>query len=806
MFSFDTPFSPRGLYFSLTSYQSFGADYVAIDQQKAGAPRLYVHLKWTKVAKELPPPSEADGPKKLAIGVDDGFKVDEEKFDIVKEHALVLLGGPPVAPVPLPCDELPTLVADAANAAINHSSVLAEDKAAAVAWEAEVKESKYAADLVQLPPTKPISANPADWVCEESGLKENLWLNLSDGHIGSGRRHYDGSGGANGALNHYEQTRVTHPPNGFPLVVKLGTITSQGADVYSYAPDEDTEVTDPKLAEHLAHWGINMMAMQKTELSVTELNIQANEKLELDKITEAGKELVPLTGPGFIGLRNLGNSCYMNSVLQILAATPEFGARFLEPASNIFRTAPEDPSQDVLTQMSKLATGLLTPAYATPQDGEGGECFISPRMFKMALAKGHQEFSSAKQQDALEYMQHLLDKLARAEHAASGRLGEGAPYSSLFTFALEEKYFVDGMSAYKTAGGQVTLSLDIPLEMAQNKADVDAYMARREKRQKTDAVDASSAEEEPVVPKVSLEACLAKFAAAEPVDSFRGRAGAIKTVKLRSFPKYLAIHMRRYYIDGWTPKKLSVQVQVPDEIDLSALRGSGPSEGEALLPDDDPTPAAATATAAAPAPLEPDEAVVAQLVSMGFSENGSKRAAVAVQNSNAEAAMEWVFAHMEDADFNDPLPPPGAAGGAGANGAAEPDAGAVETLASMGFSPEHAKGALIVTKGDLERAGDWLFSHMDNLDAAVAEALGSASAGGGGDASTAAADVPLNDGGGQYELLGFISHMGSNTACGHYVCHIKKENKWALFNDRKVAVSEDTPRELGYIYILKRKD
>ncbi len=43
-----------------------------------------------------------------------------------------------------------------------------------------------------------------------------------------------------------------------PLVVKLGTITPTGADVYSYASDEDDMVTDPWLAQHLLHWGINM--------------------------------------------------------------------------------------------------------------------------------------------------------------------------------------------------------------------------------------------------------------------------------------------------------------------------------------------------------------------------------------------------------------------------------------------------------------------------------------------------------------------------------------------------------------------
>ncbi len=58
----------------------------------------------------------------------------------------------------------------------------------------------------------------------------------------------------------------------------------------------------------------------------------------------------------------------------------------------------------------------------------------------------------------------------------------------------------------------------------------------------------------------------------------------------------------------------------------------------------------------------------------------------------------------------------------------------------------------------------------------------------------------------EYQLHAFISHMGSSAHSGHYVCHILKEGRWVLFNDRKVALSEDPPKDMGYIYIYKRVD
>jgi ubiquitin carboxyl-terminal hydrolase 5/13 len=47
--------------------------------------------------------------------------------------------------------------------------------------------------------------------------------------------------------------------------------------------------------------------------------------------------------------------------------------------------------------------------------------------------------------------------------------------------------------------------------------------------------------------------------------------------------------------------------------------------------------------------------------------------------------------------------------------------------------------------------------------------------------------------------------MGGNTACGHYVAHVKTDGEWLLFNDRKVAKSANVPLELGYLYFYRRK-
>lgn len=140
----------------------------------------------------------------------------------------------------------------------------------------------------------------------------NLWLNLTDGTILCGRKFFDGSGGNNCALDHFKAGN-----GGGPLAVKLGTITRDGrGDVFSY--DEDDMVLDPHLEKHMLHFGIKIASCEKTDKSMVEIEIDMNARIgEWAILTESGSRLEPVWGRGRTGLHNLGNTCYMNSMLQV---------------------------------------------------------------------------------------------------------------------------------------------------------------------------------------------------------------------------------------------------------------------------------------------------------------------------------------------------------------------------------------------------------------------------------------------------------------------------------------------------------
>ena len=565
-------------------------------------------------------------------------------------------------------------------------------------------------------------------------LKENLWLCLECGNLGCGRAQFGGVGGNSHGLAHTQST--SHA-----VAVKLGSITPEGtADIYCYACNDERVDTD--LAKHLAHWGINIAEREKTEKSLMEMNIEQNLKWDFPMTTAEGKEMEPLFGEAFTGLKNIGNSCYLASVLQCLFSLPIFQNRYYRPTEP--PPIAQTPAEDLETQLRKLADGLLSGRYSHPEtDVIASEHSseiptqkgLAPAMLKHLIGRGHEEFSTMRQQDAFELLLHLLKLITRSVHTASLQ----DPVQS-FRFVMEQR--LQCLSCKKVryrTDEQDNISIPVPV---------------RRKPQAKDAKDGEAKEEfEPV----TLKECLDIFTDVEQVEltcpSCGSKDGFTKRFLFKTFPTTLAVNARRFELVNWVPTKLDVPVVVGDQLfDLDSYLSSGLQSNEELLPEDVAT--------AAPA-FTPIEAAVGELEAMGFSRNRCEKALHATGNTDADTAMNWLFAHMEDPDIDAPLqldPPAGAGGSAGVNQES------IESLGIMGISAPHARKALKETGGDINRALDWAFSHPDDQGDFGDEApAGEAAPASGFDEKVMAGNAELPA---KFRLQSIVCHKGASIHAG----------------------------------------
>jgi ubiquitin carboxyl-terminal hydrolase 5/13 len=630
-------------------------DHVDRYQQRTGNS---VFLQLRRIRKRVKrDDQDQDVPKKkitkLAIGVDGGFNPDSpaDEFEVQEMNAIVIVPG--FVTIQLDDPDLPVIVSESVAGILSASSAARVDELQALSgtWDGEKRiVSKHAHNLLQLPTQKRIP--PKGWQCEKCDKRDNLWLNLTDGTILCGRRYADGSGGNNHALEHYDVVR-------YPLAVKLGTITPDGADVYSY--DEDDMVEDPLIQKHLSHFGINIQQMQKTEKSMLELEIDMNQRIgEWNILTESNSVLKPLFGPGYTGIANLGNSCYLNSVIQILFSIPDFQRQFF-PDETTFENAPADPSGDFNIQMAKLAHGLLSgkyskePAPSEPQEQDG----IRPVMFKSLIGKGHPEFSTKKQQDAPEFYLHLMNMIDRNFRIQNTR---DNPTKAL-AFEVEDRIECQGSRKVKyTTKTEYLLPLPVPLDRLINQKEVAEFQKRKEESDRSGRqIDAGDV----VRPKIPLESCLESLICPEEISDFystaiQGKTTARKTSKLKTFPDFLLMQVKKFAMsDDWQAKKLDVAILVPDVIDLAKLRSTGLQQNEEVLPErshaDEGSSSGSSRSSSIVTFDANSLAKINSLMDMGFGMDACKRAVHSCTGSQLEDALNWLFEHQGDADLNDPF-------------------------------------------------------------------------------------------------------------------------------------------------------
>ncbi|WWC91273.1 uncharacterized protein L201_006216 [Kwoniella dendrophila CBS 6074] len=653
------------------------------------------------------------------------------------------------------------------------------------AWEEEILPCEHTLTLQQEPV---INIGHVPSQCTSCDLTSNLWLCLTCGLANCGRQQFGGVGGNGHALQHFNET-------GHMLGVKMGTITPEGtADIYCYACD-DAKV-DPDLPRHLQAFGIEVLGQTKTEKSMTELQLEHNLKFDFSMTGDDGKELEPVFGQGLTGLKNLGNSCYMASVLQTLFSLPSYRARYTSDAALAhFQTCPKLPAECLECQMLKLADGLISGRYSiqakapppstTDFDGDTEppkfQEGIKPSQFKALIGKGHEEFATMRQQDSEEFLQHLLTRL-RSESKSQNRNEIDEP-TSITKFGMEQRLQCTGC---KKVGLQVE-----PVDLAS--LPVEAIEKGQDEEGKKLWQD------------VQLEKCLEALCGDETIEGYEcdtcgGKTTAIKSTRFKTFPELLVLHMKKFQLVNWVPTKLEIPVKVPDTLNLDTLLSRGLQPGEEEM-----TVKTTTSTSSLP---EFNATAMSQLEAMGFPTVRCQKALLATGNSDAEIAMSWLFEHMEDPDIDSPIQPQAISNAAGP----EPSADQIAMISDMGFTTNQARKALRESDGNPERAIEWLFSNPGDQGEEASSSIAT---------STAPTESNKDDVGGssalpaKYKLKAFISHKGPSVHSGHYVTTIRnpqseesKQDEWVLFNDEKVVRAPlnggEEMREKAYLYVYER--
>lgn len=488
-------------------------------------------------------------------------------------------------------------------------------KTEVAAWEQEIKECPHTKNLVQ----NLGAYNPKTPKCNSCDLTENLWLCLTTGHVGCGRRNYDGSGGNGHAKEYFEA-------NGHPVCVKSGTISPEGnASVFCYACDEDVKV--PDLPEKLAALGIDIQSSVKTEKTMVEINLERNLTLSLSKAFEQGMQLELTSGPGKTGLENIGNSCYLNSVVQCLFNIQEVSDRYFKEGQNFLGKTHRTLSSCLVSQTCKLAHGIMSGKFGeikeeeivVPTTGEKTtnqiQDGIKPYMFRKLVGKGHLEFQTNRQQDAMEYLIHLLNTLGKQENNFG--LSET---SELFKFTQESRYFPAG---------------------EQNKVKISEIQAKYINLQvpKPEGLAGwtQATEVEDMEYKADFKDCLQLYTQEKAVGLSKQSRG------LKTFPKYLIVQVENFVLNGWTPIKLHCDLQMDyDNIDLSGLKLHDLPAEIIQEKEDEPS-------------LPPvDDILLMEIMSMGYSENRARRALMESGN-DLENALNWIFSCMDDDSLDGPI-------------------------------------------------------------------------------------------------------------------------------------------------------
>ncbi|XP_075904529.1 ubiquitin carboxyl-terminal hydrolase 8 [Nelusetta ayraudi] len=266
-------------------------------------------------------------------------------------------------------------------------------------------------------------------------------------------------------------------------------------------------------------------------------------------------------GASLTGLRNLGNTCYMNSILQCLCNSPALAEYFNNNLymEDINRSNILGHKGEVAEEFGVIMKALWADLYK----------FISPRDFKVTIGKINEQFSSYDQQDSQELLLFLMDGLHEDLNKADNRK----------RYKEEENDHLDDQTAADLAWSKHKLlneSIIVALFQGQFKSTVQCMTCHRKSRTFETFMYLSL----PLAStsKCSLQDCLRLFSKEEKLTDnnkvfcrhCKAHRDSTKKLEIWKVPPIVLVHLKRFSYEGRWKQKLQTSVDFQlDGLDLA---------------------------------------------------------------------------------------------------------------------------------------------------------------------------------------------------------------------------------------------
>ncbi|XP_010636968.1 ubiquitin carboxyl-terminal hydrolase 8 [Fukomys damarensis] len=267
------------------------------------------------------------------------------------------------------------------------------------------------------------------------------------------------------------------------------------------------------------------------------------------------------SGPALTGLRNLGNTCYMNSILQCLCNAPHLADYFNRNCyqDDINRSNLLGHKGEVAEEFGIIMKALWTGQYR----------YISPKDFKITIGKINDQFAGYSQQDSQELLLFLMDGLHEDLNKADNRKRHKE----------ENNDHLDDFRAAERAWQkhkQLNESIIVALFQGQFKSTVQCLTCHKKSR----TFEAFMYLSLPLAStsKCTLQDCLRLFSKEEKLTDnnrfycshCRARRDSLKKIEIWKLPPVLLVHLKRFSYDGRWKQKLQTSVDFPlENLDLS---------------------------------------------------------------------------------------------------------------------------------------------------------------------------------------------------------------------------------------------